>query len=92
MTCKSLRAIGSLHGRGRGDARRRTSFATEIQVGATYVQGTNSLVMSLNEDDHHKPGKALHTWRFANLPTSGSCCTVQTGKFAKGIKVKKGAM
>ena len=61
-------------------------------MGATYVQGTNSLVMSLNEDDHHKPGEALHTWRFANLPTSGSCCTVQTGKFAKGIKVKKGAM
>ncbi len=65
---------------------------TEIEVGATYVQGTNSLVMSLNEDNNHRPGKALHTWRFSNLPTFGSCCTVQTGKFAAGIKVKKGTM
>jgi hypothetical protein len=67
-------------------------IVTEIQVGATYVQGPNSLIVSLNEDDHHQPGKALHTWHFANLPTFGSCCTLQTGKFAAGIKVKKGTL
>ena len=41
---------------------------TEIQVGATHVQGTNTLVVSLNEDDKGIPGKALHTWYFSNLP------------------------
>jgi len=65
---------------------------TEVQVGATYLQGPNSLLVSLNEDNHHKPGKALHTWRFSNLPTFGTCCMLQNGKFAAGIKVKKGRM
>jgi hypothetical protein len=65
---------------------------TEIQVGGTYVHGTNSLVVSLNADNGHRPGKALHTWHFANLPTFGTCCRLQTGKFAAGIKVKKGKM
>jgi hypothetical protein len=62
---------------------------TEIQVGATYVQGTNTLVVSLNEDNKGIPGKALHTWHFSNLPTFGSCCTLQTAKYSKGIPVKK---
>jgi hypothetical protein len=65
---------------------------TEIQVGASYVQGTNGLVLSLNEDNNHRPGKALHTWHFAGLPSFGSCCTLETGKIATGIKVKKGRM
>jgi hypothetical protein len=67
-------------------------MVTEIQVGATYVQGTNTLVVSLNEDNKGIPGKALHTWRFSNLPTFGSCCTLQTAKYAKGIPVKKGKL
>jgi hypothetical protein len=62
---------------------------TEIQVGATYVQGANTLVVSLNEDNKGIPGKALHTWHFSNLPTFGSCCTLQTAKYARGIPVKK---
>jgi hypothetical protein len=65
---------------------------TEIQVGASYVQGTNSLVMSLNANKDSRPGKALHTWHFSNLPKFGTCCTLQTGKLSKGIKVKKGTM
>jgi hypothetical protein len=65
---------------------------TEIQVGATWVQGTNSLVVSLNEDDKGIPGKALHTWRFSKLPVFGKCCTLQTAKYAKGIPVKKGKL
>jgi len=65
---------------------------TEIQVGATYVQGTNTLVVSLNEDNKGIPGKALHTWHFSNLPTFGSCCTLQTAKYSKGIPVKKGKL
>jgi hypothetical protein len=65
---------------------------TEIQVGATYVQGTNTLVVSLNEDNQGIPGKALHSWHFSNLPTFGSCCTLQTAKYAHGIKVRKGKL
>jgi hypothetical protein len=65
---------------------------TEIQVGATYVQGTNTLVVSLNEDNKGIPGKALHTWHFSNLLTFGSCCTLQTAKYSKGIPVKKGKL
>jgi len=65
---------------------------TEIQVGATWVQGTNSLVVSLNENNKGIPGKALHTWHFSNLPIFGHCCTLQTAKYAKGIPVKKGKL
>ncbi len=65
---------------------------TEIQVGATWVQGTNSLVVSLNENNKGIPGKALHTWHFSNLPVFGHCCTLQTAKYAKGIPVKKGKL
>jgi hypothetical protein len=65
---------------------------TEIQVGATYVQGTNTLVVSLNEDNKGIPGKTLHTWHFSNLPTFGSCCTLQTAKYSQGIPVKKGKL
>jgi|SRR5579863_359507 len=67
-------------------------MVTEIQVGATYVQGTNTLVVSLNENNKGIPGKALHTWHFSNLPTFGSCCTLQSAKYAKGIPVKKGKL
>jgi hypothetical protein len=63
---------------------------TEIQVGVTYVQGTNGVTLSLNANNQDRPGKALHTWQFANLPDFGTCCTLQTGKLTAGIKVKKG--
>ena len=65
---------------------------TEVQVGATHLQGTNVLVVSLNADNHGAPGRVLHTWHFSNLPVVWSCCTLQTGKYAKGIKVTKGKL
>ena len=65
---------------------------TEVQVGATHYQGTNVLVVSLNADNNGAPGKALRTWHFSNLPVIWSCCTLQTGKYAKGIPVKKGKL
>jgi len=67
-------------------------LVTEVQVGATHFQGTNVLVVSLNDDNFGVPGKALHTWHFSNLPAVWSCCTLQTGKYAKGIPVKKGKL
>jgi hypothetical protein len=71
---------------------RADHVVTEVQVGATHLQGTNVLVVSLNQDNYGAPGKALHTWRFSNLPMVWSCCTLQTGKYAKGIPVKKGKL
>jgi len=65
---------------------------TEVQVGATHLQGTNVLVVSLNQDNYGVPGKPLHTWRFSNLPVVWSCCTLQTGKYVTGIPVKKGKL
>jgi hypothetical protein len=67
-------------------------LVTEIQVGATHMQGTNVLVVSLNQDNHGVPGKVLHTWHFSNLPDVWSCCTLQTGKYAKGIPIQKGKL
>jgi hypothetical protein len=67
-------------------------LVTEIRVGATHLQGTNVLVISLNEDNHGAPGKALRTWHFSELPPVWSCCTLQTAKYAKGIPVKKGKL
>lgn len=67
-------------------------IVTEIQVGVTYVQGTNTMILSLREDHNQRPGKILHSWQFSNLPLFGSCCTLQTAKYAKGIPVKKGKM
>ena len=67
-------------------------IVTEVQVGATHLQGTNVLVVSLNEDNYGVPGRPLHTWHFSNLPVVWSCCTLQTGKYAKGIPVKRGKL
>jgi hypothetical protein len=67
-------------------------IVTEVQVGATHLQGTNVLVVSLNQDNNGVPGKALHTWHFSDLPVVWSCCTLQTGRYAKGIPVKKGKL
>ncbi|MBZ5720852.1 MAG: hypothetical protein LAO03_10780 [Acidobacteriia bacterium] len=63
---------------------------TEIQVGVTYVQGPNTVILSLNEDAAGLPGKPLHSWIFSNLPTFGTCCTLQTAKVTGGIPITKG--
>lgn len=63
---------------------------TEIRVGTTYSTGTNAIVVSLNPDNGGKPGKTIHAWKFTNLPSFGSCCTLQTGRLSKGVQVKKG--
>jgi len=77
---------------GNGFRPKADHLVTEVAVGATHFQGTNVLVVSLNQDNHGVPGKALHTWHFSNLPDVWTCCTLQTGKYAKGIPVKKGQL
>lgn len=58
-----------------------------VQVGATYVQGTNGVIVSLNEDSDGVPGKQLAASSFTNLPVFGTCCTLLTGKGKAGIPV-----
>lgn len=59
-----------------------------VQVGATYVQGTNGVIISLNEDSNGVPGRQLAAKTFTNLPAFGTCCTLQTGKGSGGVPVK----
>jgi len=59
-----------------------------VSVGVTYVQGTNGVVVSLNEDSNGIPGKQLASQTFLNLPLFGTCCTLQTIKGKSGIQVK----
>ncbi len=63
---------------------------TEIQVGVTWVEGGNSVILSLNEDNGGKPGKTLYITQFTNLPTFGTCCTLQTATLTTGVPVTQG--
>ena len=63
---------------------------TQIQVGVTWVEGPNSVILSLNEDNGGKPGKALYTTQFTNLPTFSTCCTLQTATLTTGVPVTQG--
>jgi len=65
---------------------------TEIQVGVTWVQGPNTVILSLNADNGGKPGKTLYITGFTNLPTFGTCCTLQTATLTTGVPVTKGTM
>lgn len=69
-----------------------SNLGTGSNVYNPSVGGGNALVMSLNANNKDRPGKALHTWRFTNLPNFGSCCTLQIGKLTTGIPVKKGTL
>jgi hypothetical protein len=64
---------------------------TKIQIAIEWVNGTNGAIVTLNKDKGGVPStKALHTWKFKNLHSAGSCCDVSTGNFKKGIKLAKG--
>lgn len=65
---------------------------TEVQVGVTWVEGENSVILSLNEDNGGIPGKVLYITQFTNLPTFGTCCTLQTAMLSPGVPVTKGTM
>ncbi len=47
-----------------------------------YVQGTNGMTLILAEDNGGIPGKVFYVASFTNLPTFGTCCTVQTAKLS----------
>lgn len=65
-------------------------LVTQIQVGVTYVEGPNGVILSLNDDNAGVPGQPLKSWRLPNLPTFGTCCTLQTVNLTTGIPVTQG--
>jgi hypothetical protein len=62
---------------------------TVVQVAVGFVEGTNGLVLSINDDASGVPGTAIKTWSLSGLPNFGSCCVVQMKKDS-GIAVKAG--
>jgi len=62
----------------------------QIDLGIGYVTGTNQIVITLTKDKSGLPGASIHSWTVKNMPTFGTCCTLDTIKYKKGIKVAKG--
>jgi hypothetical protein len=64
---------------------------TRIEVAVGYSQqGTNGVVLSLNDDNNGVPGKALKTWNALGLPRFGTCCTLVVKSDSSGIPVSAG--
>lgn len=64
---------------------------TKIEVGVGWSQqGTNGVVLSLNQDNNGVPGKALKTWNASGLPRFGTCCTLVVKSDSSGIPVSGG--
>ena len=53
-----------------------------IDAAIQYVQGTNGMKLLLAEDNGGIPGQVFYVATFTNLPTFGTCCTVQTAKLS----------
>jgi hypothetical protein len=65
--------------------------ATQLQVGVGWVTGANETTISINPDNNGVPSTSfLKQWYPANLPTFGSCCTLETGNDSTGIPLKAG--
>jgi len=62
----------------------------EVEASVLWDEGTNAVVLSLNQDSNGLPGKAIHSWTVKNLALIGSCCQLATGKSQTGIPVTKG--
>jgi hypothetical protein len=64
---------------------------TKIAVAAGYSQqGTNGIVVSINDDNNGVPGQALQTWNVTGLPRFGDCCALVIVSDASGIPVSAG--
>jgi hypothetical protein len=65
-------------------------MAMEVDASVVWAQGTNEVVLSLYNDAHGLPGKAIHTWHVKNLANFGSCCQLAIGKSNTGIALSQG--
>ena len=64
---------------------------TRIVVAAGYSQqGTNGIVISINDDSNGEPGQVLQSWNATNLPTFGSCCALVAKSDNPGISITAG--
>ena len=63
----------------------------EIDVGATYIWGTNdAVVLSLYTDHNGLPGTPVKSWHAKGLPTFGACCALAVVKDRQGVSVHGG--
>lgn len=62
----------------------------EVEASVVWAEGTNQVVVSLNNDASGLPGSAIQKWTVRNLATIGSCCQLATGKSKTGIPVTQG--
>jgi hypothetical protein len=64
---------------------------TRIAVAVGYSQqGTNGVVLSLNDDNNGAPGAVLKSWNVSGLPRFGTCCTLAVKSDSSGIPVNGG--
>ena len=63
---------------------------TKVEVAVGFVEGTNGLVLSINNDASGVPGTAIKSWSLSGLPTFGSCCVVEARGDSAGIPVTAG--
>jgi hypothetical protein len=64
---------------------------TKVAVAVGYAQqGTNGVVISLNDDNNGVPGQALQTWNAIGLSRFGDCCALVVESDASGIPVSAG--
>jgi hypothetical protein len=64
---------------------------TRIAVAVGYSQqGTNGVVLSLNDDNNGVPGQSLKTWNASGLPRFGDCCTLVVKSDSSGVPVSAG--
>lgn len=66
-------------------------MVTQIQVGVTWVQGPNGVILSITADNPTGgPGQPFKSWRLPNLAVFGSCCTLQTVNLTTPVPVTAG--
>lgn len=64
---------------------------TRIAVAAGYSQqGTNGVVISLNDDNNGVPGQVLKQWSATGLPRFGDCCQLVVESDNAGIPITGG--
>ncbi|HTT84436.1 MAG TPA: choice-of-anchor R domain-containing protein [Rhizomicrobium sp.] len=63
---------------------------TQIEVAATYIQGTNSMTLSIANDSGGVPGQVIKSWVIKKLPALGSCCIVDVQDDKGGVPVTAG--
>lgn len=63
-------------------------IVTKVKVAVGWVEGTNGLVLGLYNDANGVPGTAIKAYSVTNLPTFGSCCSVEAKMDSAGIPVK----